>query len=379
MPRNLINLAAFRSAIEEALGECPPAIQDHKPALRSYLMQAATTHESVRIAHRRKNDPDWAIRAFDEGRTLYRFQDDEKHRESLTRDIRHQLSQLEEVAKLARGQQGFGVHDAAAFLRGLSHNRDDLGTLGHSARQLVRQAQTTSMRARRHEVVRTPVRVEVGTLIGERCVSLGDVMRTGRRAQNCLADRGITYWEGFLAGHWDFWELRLRDGDRRDRLIVLKVDRQANLVTEALGARNGTIGVFDVGAVAQFCQAAGLTIGHGCRGLLPDFMAPPVIEPRVVDLEDDQCAIYCEWPTAVRIDLSTRDDRPFRRRRGATEMLLLTFDPSRPIAAALLDGPDPRADIASFGKKRLRRIVRSLTLDQTRLTRVQQILLVLAA
>lgn len=89
-------------------------------------------------------------------------------------------------------------------------------------------------------------------------------------------------------------------------------------------------------------------------------------------------AIYAEWPTAVRIDLSDSSSR-MATFGGSTEALALSFDPDRRCGESALEQGDPRQSIACFGRKRVRRIVRAIALDQTAPTLVQHRLLTLAA
>lgn len=82
--------------------------------------------------------------------------------------------------------------------------------------------------------------------------------------------------------------------------------------------------------MALFCQAAELAISQRCQGLLPDYAASLLIEPRVVPL-GREVALYAEWPTAVRIDLSGAADLSEEWDGRTRRVLSLAFDPPVPL------------------------------------------------
>ena len=184
MRPDIINAPALQDAIDELLEGASPALQGHLPALRAGIRRGLESHESVRKARRRESDPDWAQRKFAEGRTLHRF-----FRDDLCDwEINDLLDELKQVAGIAVSGGALAA-DAAAFLRGLAHGREGVDGISSSAHALLGRAETAALRARRHEALRQPVDVEAGSLFGTKCVSIKDIIRLGREARNCLADR----------------------------------------------------------------------------------------------------------------------------------------------------------------------------------------------
>lgn len=370
MSRDIINAPELQEAIEEALSATPAALRDYQPGLRAYLRRAAESHESIRRAHRRKSDPAWAQTKFDEGRVLYRLY--ARDRDELVEDLRNQFDELVQVAVLARDERASIQRNSAAFLKSLPHRRGTIRDLGREAWRLVEQAETAALRARRHEIIRPPAQLSAGSLHGTRCASIDEVVRLGRTARNCLSDNK-DYWKQFASGEIDIWSLH--DGDRL--VAALEVKRASNQVAEAFGPSNATIGLHDARDVTRFCTVAGFGIGRGCEGLLTEFATPYLVEPRVIE-DGKRIAIYAEWRTAVRIDLSDSSNR-MAMFGGSMETLALSFDPDRRCGESVLEQDDPRQSIVRFGRKRVRRIVRAIALDQTAPTLVQHRLLTLAA
>lgn len=369
--KDIINVPAFRCAIDRALEGAPPGLLDRWPGIGAYLRRAAESHGSVRRARGRNSDPAWARAKFDEGRPLHRFH--EQDRGELIEDICKQLDELSQVARLAGELNGPCAQEAAAFLRGLTHRWPSLSELRHEVAALLERERSIALRARMDETVRSPSEIRAGRLTGTCCQSVRQIVDLGREARNCLAVNE-RYWEGFVSGGLDIWSLR--SGSRL--VTVLKVKRDKGCVVEAEGPGNQPVGLHDARDVALFCQAAGLAIGRNCNGLLADYAAQFLVEPRVVPL-GREVAVYAEWPTAVRIDLSggveLSEDWDGRSRR----MLTLAFDPACPLVAAVLHGPDPRDAVEAFGRKALRRIVQSVAMEQAVPSLVQHRLLALAA
>lgn len=373
MRPDIINAPALRNAIDELLEGAPPTLRGHIPALRAALRKAMETHESVRKARRRKTDPDWAQAKFDDNQNLYRF-----HEKKLDDwEIEDLLAELGEVAQIV-ASGGVQSRKAAAFLRGLAHGDHTVDGIRRSANLIIRAHESAKLRARRHEVLRQPVDVAAGSLIGTRCVSIEDITRLGREAQNCLADNE-KYWKAFADGQTDLWSLR--EGIRL--IAVLEVERSGP-VKEVLGPANAPIGPREAGRIAAFCRAAGLRLEGAGLTVLPDFATPAVIDRRVVMLSK-RVAVYSEWPTAVRIDLSGKAGDPddlmelFGCDGGPECTLALSFDPNCSSAEEVLGRRDPREAIWRFGRKRLRRIVQGIAFGQAVPSLVQHRLLVLSA
>lgn len=370
MRRDIINDDALRTAIKELLEGAPPALQGHLPALRISLRRGLEGHESVRQARRRKGDPDWAQKKFAEGHALHRF-----FRSDLEDwEITGLLDDLEQIAGIAAGGGGI-AGEAAAFLRGLTHCRDNIDGMNASARTLLKRAETMALRAKRYEALRHPVEVVTGSLVGTKCVSIDDIVKLGREARNCLDDEKA-YWKSFVSGRTDIWSLR-----ESGRLVAVLQARQDGPVTEAFGPGNAKIGLTAACQVATFCQAAGLRLEKAGLDLLPDFAKSPLIARRVVMLKS-RIALYAEWPSAVRIDLSggVGGRRAlFESEEGPEHTLTLAFDPRKSCAEEILGASDPRKAVERFGRKRLRRIVQSIAMDQTVPSLVQHRLLALAA
>lgn len=370
MRRDIINAPALQDAIDELLEGALPTLQNYLPALRVSLYRGLESHESVRKARRRKSDPDWAQRKFAEGRALYRF-----FRDDLSDwEINDLLDNLKQVAEIATSGRGLAT-DAATFLRGLAHRREKIDDINAATRTFLERTETAALRARRHEALRQPVDVAMDALVGAKCVSIDDIIKLGREARNCLADKE-DYWKSFASGRTDIWSLR--DGNRLVAVLQAKV---GGFVTEVFGPKNIPIGVVGASRIVAFCKAAGLQLEGAGLDLLPDFAGPLLIAPRVVMLKS-RIALYAEWPSAVRIDLSgkTGGSRAFLASEdGPDRILTLSFDPEKSCAEEILGATDPREAVNRFGRKRLRQIVQNISLGQTVPSLVQQRLLTLAA
>lgn len=369
MRPDIINAPDLQEKINELLADCPPPLQEYLLTLRPCFRKALERHDSIRKARRRKNDPKWARDKFENGHTLYRF-DPKRLDDWEVEDVLDDLGKLAAIIPLG----GPVADEAKAFFRGLPHQKVSLEEVGRSAHRLIRRRDFLSLQARRDEQMRSTERVTTAPLVGQRCESIKDIIRLGREAKNCLTDC-TEYWEKFAADQIDIWYVR--DGNRL--VAILEVKRAHNCVVEAHGPSNKAIGIQDVRHVALFCVEAGFNIGPDCDGLLPDYAAPFLVEPRLVEV-GKQIAIYAEWPTAVRIDMSaTRRVRGRRRFGGAAETLMLSFDPDQACGASALGENDPRLVISVFGRKEVRKIVRTIALTQVAPSLVQHRLLALAA
>ena len=372
MGPDVINAPALQTAITSALEGLPPALRSHRAGLQTYLFRAAANHSSVRRAHRRKNDPEWAKAKFAKGEILYRFAEDE--RQKLARDVEFLVEELKEVAALAAKPNHPLAGEIVALLRGLSHRRDDMGNLKQEVMELTCRAVRAAFRAKRHDLLRNAATVKTDGLQGTLCVSLGQIVRLGRQSQNCLAEN-VDYWQRFVSGALDIWALR--EGDRL--VAVLAVERDKSCVSEALGPGNVCLALEEAQRVARFCARAEWTIGARCEGLLPDFAGPILVGP-LRTMIGKRVVLYAEWQHAVRIDMSPpleEDSHFFYADRN--KVLTLVFDPAKPCADEILAGPDPREAVCRFGAKWLRKIVSSVALGQAAPTLVQHRLLVLAA
>lgn len=368
MRPDIINAPALQEKINEIIDRCPPSLQDYLPELRACFRKAVERHDSIRKARRRKNDPTWARNKFDNGHTLYRF-DPRRLDEWEVEDVLDDLGKL--AAIIPRG--GVVSDEAKAFFRGLPHQKISWEEIGRHAQDLNERAVFLALQARREQKLRPKTRVTALPLVGQRCESIKDLVRLGREAKNCLTDRK-EYWEKFAANLIDIWHIR----DENRLVAILEVKRNQNLVVEAQGPLNRAIEIQDVRDVALFCLKAGLTIGPSCDGLLPGYSEPFLVEPRLVEV-GKQIAIYAEWPTAVRIDLSaTRMVRGRQRFIGTAETLMLSFDQDKPCGASAFGENDPRLAIGVFGRKKVRKIVRAIALTQVAPSLVQHRLLALA-
>lgn len=227
-------------------------------------------------------------------------------------------------------------------------------------------------------MLRQPAVVPVGSLTGTRCVSVDDIIRLGREARNCLADQeGL--WSAFVEGRTDVWSLR--DGGR---LVAVIEASQGGRIMEVLGPANRPIGLAEAGLVARFCMTAGLTLPGPGSNLLPEFADQAVIDRRTVRL-GKRVAVYSEWPTAVRIDLSVKAGGADVMRAlygdgaGIEHTLALSFDPALSCAEAIMGDDNPREAIRRFGRKNLRRIVGTVAMGDVNPSLVQHRLLALAA
>jgi hypothetical protein len=373
--RDIINGTALQSAIAEALEGMPPALQSYHPALKTYFHRTADQHASIRKAHRRKGDPGWAQRKFDEGQTLYRF--DERRREGLVEVIRDQFDDLAKLATLAQNRGRPMAREAGVFLGGLAHRRGgDLDGPSRWACVFLQYARIAALKAGRNETLREPAEILAGSLVASRCISLDEVIGTGRSLNNCLRENA-DLWEEFASGKIDFWSLR----EDAKIIAVLAVNRASKRVVEARGHLNRNIALRHIHGVALFCRKADFSISKDCNGLLAEYADYPVLGPKIVVL-DDCVAEYAEWTNAVRIDFGSelvdREITDFAM-DNLRVILSLTFDPATSCAAEILDSRDPRDAICTFGKKRLRKIMKIIALNEITPTLVQHRLLALAA
>ena len=371
--RDIINCAALWSAIAAALEGLPPALQIYHPALKTYFHRSSDQHDSIRKARRRKADPGWAHQKFDNGQTLYRF--DESRREDLFETIRDQFCNLVKMAVLAQDRAQPMAREAGAFLGGLSHQRDgDLEGPGRGARNFLQYAQLAALKARRHQTLREPAERLAGTLTASRCISLDAIIRLGRSAQNCLSESS-DHWEDFVSGKIDVWSLC----DDVRLVAVLSINQATHQVIEAKGPRNRSIAPRYIHDVARFCREGNLGISKDCEGLLAEYAERPVLGPKIVVL-GDCVAEYTEWSDAVRIDVGNEGgDISALTFAEPSAILSLAFDPAVSCATEIIEVRDPRHAISTFGKKRLRKIIKTIAMNETTPTLVQHRLLALTA
>jgi len=283
------------------------------------------------------------------------------------------------VAEWGDGPNNAMALKATALLRGLAHRRDYFGDLGVITENFLAQIQSAALKARRHEILRAPAESVTGSLVASRCVSLDAIMRIGRSADNCLAESG-DYWTDFVSGTRDIWAFR-----EDARLVaILAVSRSLNEVLEVRGPRNRKIAFRHIRDLALFCRERNFTIWESCEGLLAEFAECPVLGPKVIVFDD--CVVeYAEWSNAVRVDWSSavetsvadeNDEIWFKKPQA---VLTLAFDPASSCAREILDGRDFGKAITAFGEATLRKIVKTIAMDQATPSLVQHRLLALTA
>jgi hypothetical protein len=103
-------------------------------------------------------------------------------------------------------------------------------------------------------------------------------------------------------------------------------------------------------------------------------------------LLDDRIVEYAEWPNAVRIDWASacrtdilEEEATGLRFINPHSSLSLAFDPAESLAREILDGRDPRPAISAFGAGALRKIMKTIAMDEIRPTLVQHRLMALSA
>lgn len=366
----IINGDALRDAVARAIELAGGDLAAWQPGLERGLLRAATEHESVRPARRRRADPEWAQRKFALGLPLRRFH--EADRTNLTLELAELLGRLRAVAELA-ARPGTPIGRAARkLLAGVPHHRGCLFLLLMAAESLLARARRAELLARRHEGLRPPAALRHEGLAGHRCASIAEIMALGRTAGNCLR-KEEGQWEAFARGEVDIWALH-----RGAWLVgVLEVTRDgpaAGTLAAALGPRNAAIGAADAPAVAAFCRAAGIVIGQETDLLLPEFADPPLLGPRTV-VVGEAVAVFVEWPGAVRVDI--RGGR--RGCPGGLQVVALAFDPGRSLAESTMAGEAGLRGLDGRTRKLLRKVVRAVAMEQAVPSLVQHRLLALAA
>ena len=371
MNRNIINAPDLHRAVDHAMVSLPGSLGAYRSDIRAYLLRASQFNETVKKARRRKNDPDWAQRAFSQGHTLYRFHDDIP--EHLSWEIEGLLEDLEATAKLLSNGSSPIKPEVRAFLKSLPHKTVEMSDLQKEASGLRHRAQMLELKERRHENLRPASRIERGKTTAHRCASLDEVIKLGRNAKNCLKD-DEDHWKRFVRGRSDYWVLR----DSRRIMAVLEVDRGCGRIREALGHDNIKIPLHDARKVVALCKEAGIRIDDPSLGLLPEFDETPLIEALPIII-GNRLATYTEWDAAVRIDITDDDQNELLMELGAETTLTLSFDEATSCAQAAFEGRDPRQAVMIFGKKTLRKIMKKVALYQARPTLVQHRLLALSA
>ena len=362
--REIINLDEFNTAIDAGLCNLPTVLAGHRTELRKFLEQAVREHRNIERARRRKSDPDWAQTKFAAGHPLYRFCDEDG---IIASDIRELVSTLTKLAKMASTDKTCPfAHEASSLLKGMAHRNDGMDHLEVDCEHLLQKKSRAVLLAGRCEIVRDTAPISFERLEAVPCRSLDDVISLGKEATNCLAN-WMEHWESFTKNRKDFWSIR------RGGKLVGVLSMSNNEVEEIFASNNKVLAYDDSIAVARFCAAAGWTLKAGCEGILPQFAGPVIVGPTRL-LFGNWIAIYIEWETAVRIDLSKDPSHPWLREPTS---LLLAFDQDRPLADMVLNGAGPRSEVSDFGKKRLRKVMHQVAMGQHTPTLVQHRLMAL--
>ena len=148
--KDIINAEEFRDKVDALLREASPAVLRHIATIRPWLRAAIEDHESVRIARRRKSDPQWAHLKFDNGHRLYRF-DCERFENST--DFSFMLDELARLAEIADSRAPL-AHEAKSFLKGLPHHQDSISESERRLAKLLDQAERAAFRAKRRSFLR---------------------------------------------------------------------------------------------------------------------------------------------------------------------------------------------------------------------------------
>ncbi len=354
MSKDIINAPALAEMVEQAVAAAPKALRPFCAGIRTCLRREAEAHFTVTRARRRRADPPWAQAKFEARRPLHRF--DEVWGDALAKELRETVGLLAEVATAA-ARGGSATRRAVPFLRSLPHRKE--GRLAAATRDLLRDIEGDELLADPAAPIHPPLDIALGSLTAHRCASVAEVRRLGHEARNCLADDVDVI--AIARGVKKVWALR--DGPR----LLAVVTSQDGRAVEAKGPRNAPIGLHDVRDVARLISAAGLAGGE--VGLHAQFAGEPVLVPTAVETRD-RWAYYCEWRDAALLQV---DDV------GESHRLALSFDPDLPLAVAYADRhTDPRHEVAQFGRKRLRRIMKEVANRSAAPTLVQHRLLALS-
>lgn len=368
--RDIINAPALRKAIDDCLADIPGPLAPYREVVVGWLHRAAPFHSDVKRAHRRKSDPAWAQAKFDAGVQLWRYVPD---RNCATEDFRSALEDAARLAIIAADTDPVS-YQAARLLRSLAHGATRLNQLCGVAAELEHQARRDRLRRNRDLPMRSPLVLCEGNITGTRCATINDIVKLGRETRNCLNDSVDKYHFAFAQSRTDIWALR--DGDRL--VAVLEVSLPRNSVLQVRGPRNFSLTLDDARDVARFCRAAALKVGKTCDGLRPYYADAPLLGPVAIEV-DGSVSLYAEWHEGVRIEGYQDGDRAWMDFFLGENLFELSFDLSRPLGVELATSPEPAKAAKKFGKKRLRRIVARVALNQLQPTIVQHRLLALAA
>ena len=137
MRPDIINSPVLEEKINEILDYCSPSLTAYLPKLRACFRKALERHDSIRKAHRRKDDPPWAKNKFENGHTLYRF-DPKRLDDWEVEGVLSDLAKLAEIIPLG----GVVSDEAKAFFRGLPHQKICWEEIGRNAHNLNHRSST---------------------------------------------------------------------------------------------------------------------------------------------------------------------------------------------------------------------------------------------
>ncbi|WP_218141093.1 hypothetical protein [Citreimonas salinaria] len=244
----MINVGELRGVVDGVWAVHAGALAQYRAGLLAFLYRAAVEHEAVRSARIRQSDPAWAHAKAARGSRLHRFYRADS--ELLELDLEWLLDGLSAVAAAACQSDHPMRNQAAAFLRGFPHRRDDIFAASYDAQRLVERAVISDLRLNRHRKLRNAAVLTAAGLVGVRCRSVADIIALGHEARNCLRWSG-SYWRKFAAARIDVWALR-RDG----RLVAVnELDHSSGRVRSLTGPANARLPRPELRAGLRWCRA----------------------------------------------------------------------------------------------------------------------------
>lgn len=275
MQVNLIDTPQLRAMIDEELAGAPAALQPWLPILRRFLRRYLPEAGFARKARPRKVDPEWAQVYFARGARLDRLgRRGMEHARDFTASF---LDDVADVAKIAESSDHPIKREAAALLRSLPHWRggSDRGraSISRIIGRFSSRAHRAWLRTNRCTPFCEPAVVRAGSLTGQRCTTIEEVLRLGAEARNCLAWLNARHMR-ILEGQEMIWSLR--SAGNLVAVLCTRPDPVPKIV-ELYGPHN-RVGVSGYGAdLAAWCEEAGLLVSRDCRILLADILPPHLI------------------------------------------------------------------------------------------------------